>query len=275
MNKSIKAVDYVKWGCLALFAILTISSQIPGAPFLLLCFQWFPLIAFSIIHGCQRYGGKRILVYFIITWVVSNFLEGLSVATGFPFGDYHYMEFPLSIAGVPVGIMPAYFAQSYVALTIAQTLVGVFNKKIEGIYKFIVPLTASFVMTMWDVVSDPTATISGCWTWENGGEFFGVPVTNFFGWVLCVYIFMQIFTLILSKYTPSIKQADTTNNIHFWIEPCIAYACMGIGVLISGFTQTEHIETYRSMAMLSVFLVLFNALMATMRILQNKGNQYS
>ena len=72
MSKKIKPVDYVKWICLALFSILTIVSQIPNAPFLILVFQWFPLIAFAVIHGCQRYGWKNILVYFIITWAVSN-----------------------------------------------------------------------------------------------------------------------------------------------------------------------------------------------------------
>lgn len=275
-NNSQTAIDYVRWGCLVLFAILTIASQIPNVPFILTVLQWMPLIVFAVIHGCQRYGWKNILVYFIVTWVISNTLEGLSIATGFPFGHYHYMDFPISIAGVPIAIMPTYFAQSYIAFTMAQTLIGVYNKKIHGIYKFIVPFSAACVMTMWDVVSDPTAsTVTHGWTWENGGEFFGVPVSNFFGWVLCVYIFMQIFTLILGKYTPSKKQAAIANRMNFWLEPCIAFACMGMGVLISGFTQTEYIEIYRSMAMLSVFLVLFTALMATMRIIQNKGERYS
>lgn len=119
------------------------------------------------------------LIYFVITWVVSNFLESLSIATGFPFGEYPYMDFPINIVGVPIAIMPTYFAQSYVALTMAQALLGVFNKKIKGVYKCIVPLTAALVMTMWDVISDPTAsTITGGWTWKTGGEFFGVPVTT-------------------------------------------------------------------------------------------------
>ncbi|MFV0518850.1 MAG: carotenoid biosynthesis protein [Lachnospirales bacterium] len=271
MEKEERTIDYVKWGCLVLFAILTIASQIPGVPFILQVVQWFPLIAFAVIHGCQRYGWKNMLIYFVITWVVSNFLESLSIITGFPFGNYHYMDSWFKIVGVPIAIMPTYFAQSYIALTMAQALIGIFNKKINGIYKFIVPFTAALVMTMWDVISDPTAsTITGGWTWENGGEFFGVPVSNFAGWVLCVYIFMQIFTLILSKYESTEKQTSVASNKSFWIEPCVAYACMGTGVLISGFTQTEYIEIYRSMAMLSVFLVLFNALMASMRIIQNK-----
>lgn len=270
MENEKRTIDYVKWGCLILFAILTIASQIPGVPFILQVIQWFPLIVFAVIHGCQRYGWKNMFIYFIITWAVSNFLESLSIATGFPFGDYHYMDFPIKIVGVPIAIMPTYFAQSYIALTIAQILIGVFNKKIKGIYKFIVPLTASLIMTMWDVISDPTAsTITGGWTWENGGEFFGVPVTNFAGWVLCVYIFMQIFTLIISNYEPSENQTHVASKKRYWIEPCVAYMCMGMGVLISGFTQSEYVEIYRSMAMLSVFLVLFNALMAYMRIIQN------
>ncbi|MFV0560967.1 MAG: carotenoid biosynthesis protein [Enterococcus sp.] len=266
-------IDYAKWTCLILFAILTVASQIPGVPFILQVLQWFPLIVFAVIHGCQRYGWKKMLLYFVITWAVSNLLESTSIATGFPFGNYHYMDFPIAIAGVPIAIMPTYFAQSYIALTISQVLLGVFGQKIKGIYKFIVPLTASLVMTMWDVISDPTAsTITGGWTWEQGGAFFGVPISNFAGWVLCVYIFMQIFTLIISKHEPTDVQHQVASKKMFWIEPCIAYACMGMGVFISGFTQTQYTDIYTSVAMLSVFLVLFNALMAIMRVVQNKGD---
>ncbi len=275
MNIKNKTVDYVKWICLAAFAVLTIASQIPNVPFILQVFQWIPLIAFAVIHCSQRYGGKYTLIYFLITWIVSNFLESLSVNTGFPFGNYHYMD-AINIGGVPIAIMPTYFAQSYIALTIAQILIGVFNRQVKGIYKFITPLTAALIMTMWDVVSDPTAsTVTGGWTWEDGGEFFGVPISNFAGWVFCVYIFMQIYVLIISRIRLSDKQISVSGKRYFWIEPCIAYAFMGMGVLISGFSQTTYVEIYRSMAMLCVFLVLFNALMAIMRVFQTNTEDLS
>lgn len=47
------------------------------------------LVCFGFLHGSRRYGLKGMIVFFVITWVVSNSLESLSIATGFPFGEYY------------------------------------------------------------------------------------------------------------------------------------------------------------------------------------------
>ena len=59
--------------------------------------------------------------------------------------------------------------------------------------------TAALVMTMYDVATDPVvSTVNSLWIWHDGGEYFGVPISNFAGWVFVVYIFLQIFVLFIS-----------------------------------------------------------------------------
>src|SRR5262245_5726171 len=50
------------------------------------------------------------LIFFVITFIVSNFYENLSILTGFPFGHYHYTEtLGPKLFLVPLLIAPAYF----------------------------------------------------------------------------------------------------------------------------------------------------------------------
>jgi uncharacterized membrane protein len=47
---------------------------------------------------------------------------------------------------------------------------------------FAVPIVAAFIMVGWDVCLDPaSSTIAHIWIWENGGGYFGVPLTNYLG----------------------------------------------------------------------------------------------
>src|SRR5947209_7714537 len=46
--------------------------------------------AFALIHGALRYRWVGVLTFFVISLVVSNVLENVSILTGFPFGHYHY-----------------------------------------------------------------------------------------------------------------------------------------------------------------------------------------
>lgn len=40
------------------------------------------------------------------------------------------------------------------------------------------------------------ANLVHAWVWENGGAYFGVPVSNFLGWYLTNYLIYQSFALI-------------------------------------------------------------------------------
>jgi uncharacterized membrane protein len=61
---------------------------------------------------------------------------------------------------------------------------------LAGLLSLATPAIASFIMVSWDLTIDPMmSTITGNWVWHNGGSYFGVPVSNFLGWYLTVYVF--------------------------------------------------------------------------------------
>ncbi|BCZ47304.1 hypothetical protein psyc5s11_33710 [Clostridium gelidum] len=266
-----KKLDYINWCAVTLIVIITllmkfnIITNVTGRIFI-------PMFIFAWIHGTQRYGLKNMGIWFILTWIVSNLFEGLSIMTGFPFGHYYYAgEMGPRIWNVPIFIMVAYFAISYTSWTVTHVVTSHFNKKIEGIYKFIIPITSALLMTMWDLVTDPQAsTVSSSWIWKDGGNYFGVPISNFIGWVFVVYFFSQIFTLFISNKNLDFSKNSLTSKKMYWVQPCIIYLAMGLGVVIDGFTHVEHTEIYASMGMIAFFTVVFNAGIGLLNIKNSK-----
>ncbi len=227
------------------------------------------LFILAVLHGRERYGGKNIAIFFLITWAVSFFFENLSIATGFPFGFYHYSP-SLGLLTVPLIIIFAYFAIGYLAWMLAHVLTDQYTKKLQGKQVFMVPFIAAFLMVMWDLTVDPiSSTLQSLWVWTTPGAYFGVPISNFFGWFLVVYLFFQIFALYISRY--DILKPEKLSKIFnksYWSEAVAIYGITALGTILSVFYQYNDITI--SMALITVFTMIFVAILALVNIMNKK-----
>lgn len=271
--KHLKTFNKFRWSLIVLFLIVNIllifTYQNPN----LLAIDSFLVTAIlfilAVLHGNERYGKKNIAIFFLITWAVSFFFENLSIATGFPFGFYHYSP-SLGLLTVPLIIIFAYFAIGYLAWTLAHVLTGQYTRKLEGNQVFVIPFIAAFLMVMWDLTVDPiSSTLQGLWVWTTPGAYFGVPISNFFGWFLVVYLFFQIFALYLSRYdTMKPEKLSKISNKPYWMEAAAVYTITALGTILSVFYQYNDITM--SMALITVFTMVFVALLALINILDEK-----
>ncbi|MET8170228.1 carotenoid biosynthesis protein [Streptomyces sp. NPDC005329] len=193
-------------------------------------------IPFAFIHGIRRYGVRQLLTFFVVTFVVSNFFEDLSIITGFPFGDYHYTGAP-KLLEVPIQIGPIYFGLGYLAWLTASALLdnadsrlGRAHGRTGTINLFALPALAAALMTMFDLGSDSiSSTVSHVWIWEHGGGVFGVPYTNYLGWWFVTYLFFQIFALILARPGLNRGPQHTTGLRHGSLaQPALIYTGLGL-----------------------------------------------
>jgi len=123
--------------------------------------------------------------------------ESISLRTGFPFGHYYFTEvMGPKILQVPFFLALAYLGIGYVSWILALLILGYLDKPITGARVLALPLPASSIMLSWDLSMDPNwSTLDHVWTWQQGGAYFGVPLTNFFGWFLTAYLYYQAFAL--------------------------------------------------------------------------------
>ena len=70
------------------------------------------------------------------------------------------------------------------------------------------------------------ADIDHAWVWRDGGSYYGVPTSNFFGWFLTVYIFYQLFALYL-RNRPTIPSRTS-----HWRLAILFYAASAAGNLL-------------------------------------------
>lgn len=172
----------------------------------------------------MRYRWQGVIVFFAITVIVSNFLENLSIVTGFPFGHYQYSDvLGLKVFYVPVLIGPAYIAVGYLAWVLAAIIVP--HSKNWGI-----PILAAVLMVSWDLTFDPTSsTINHWWVWKNGGTYFGVPLSNFAGWAVTTVIIYVLYAIYLSFN----QRAMTFHANEDDVQPIVMYATIAAGSFIA------------------------------------------
>ena len=238
-------------------------------------------VAFALIHGAVRYGWTGILAFVVICLVVSNVLENTSILTGFPFGHYHYTDaLGPKLFLVPLLIGPAYFANGYFAWVIGNVLVGELRRGSSAYLTVAVPFIAAFVMVMWDLTFDPRAsTIQHQWIWEQGGGYFGVPLTNYLGWFFTVYLFLQLFALYV-RFRPGNEAAKNFPRSHF-AQAVLMYAVIGLTPVLTfvvGVSNTRVIDAAgliwqtrsitESVATVSIYTMLFAVALSAVKLIQ-------
>ncbi len=234
---------------------------------------------FALIHGALRYRWSGILAFLVVCLVVSNILENTSILTGFPFGHYHYTSGPMLFL-VPWFIGPSYFATAYLAWMVGVVLIGDVRREVSWFTTVAVPVIGSAVMVMWDLTFDPTAsTIKHFWIWEQGGGYFGVPLTNYVGWFFTVYVFLQLFALFLRFRRAG--AASLPLPASYYAQAVASYAVIGVAAVLSYLVFTGNtvvtdaagvVWQTRSIteaeAAVSIFTMIFVSVLSGMKMLQ-------
>jgi uncharacterized membrane protein len=215
------------WAICFLFALYTISfGLLPGVVSGAIdgLVSTVLLVAFALIHGAKRYGWSSILVFVIICLLISNASENLSIVTGYPFGRYYYTDvLGPKLFLVPALIGGAYVGAGYLSWIVAHVLLDRTDPSNRSSI-WALPVVGAVLMVSWDLSLDPSAsTIGKAWIWIDGGAFFGVPVQNFIGWYLTVFIFLALFSWYQSKQPVGEGQSRP-----FWTQAIIMYFLLGL-----------------------------------------------
>ena len=207
---------------------------------------------FFITHGALFWGLLNIAIFLIITFFVSLLLEIIGSKTGYVFGGkYHYNSDNTPgfiLFGIPVLIPIAWFGIIYMSINFCNYVTNVRFPFEDSINLFFIILTAIFVMLL-DLVLDPLAVDEKRWNWELPGIYYGIPILNFFGWLLVPLLILLIFqqcsyqvTKVISSYSVLFQYAP---GILFIFLPIIASRpCFERGLVIPGYAGVIISFTY-------------------------------
>jgi putative membrane protein len=157
--------------------------------------EWFPrisainvvFISLPLFWGAWKWLKLKIWILGIMALYALT-IENFAILTGFPYGSFEYGP----IIGGKIGEVPWTVGFSWLPILLfAWILVCYIPKFWQRI------VWGALLMTLFDVVLDPGATVLGFWIWENNQGFYGVPWMNFFGWIVSSLLGMWIWEEIL------------------------------------------------------------------------------
>jgi putative membrane protein len=195
------------------------------------------LLSFAVAIAIHGWRGALLLIgaCLLITFSVEN----LGVATGFPFGRYHFEvggALP-RIGAIPLIVGPLYFGVGYLAWVIAGILLDDADLDLGRPFNVIaLPIVASFVLVQWDLVMDPpNSTLQRAWIWHQGGGYFGVPLSNYIGWYGTVWLFFQAFALMMHIRPSLFARPGGRPGAEIRLAPILLYLAIGLSQLVPYF----------------------------------------
>ncbi|GAA0424834.1 membrane protein [Actinoplanes capillaceus] len=136
-------------------------------------------VLLSVTHALLS-RGVRAAAALIGTAMLGGFaVEAIGVATGFPFGSYHYSgQLGPKLLGVPLIIPLAWTWMAWPAWLAALRVAGGRTARI---------VVAAVGLAAWDLFLDPQMVAEGYWRWHDPVPALpgvpGVPIGNYLGWL--------------------------------------------------------------------------------------------
>jgi len=175
----------------------------------------FAFFAAFLLACVPHVGWRRTATFTLAGYLIAFASEWLSINTGFPYGWYYYIDTTSSrelwIAGVPFFDSLSYVFLSYCSYTTALLILSplktcrwnVVTLETRSIRRsFSALLLGSFLQTFLDIVIDPVALQGKRWFlgqiygYREPGLHFGVPLSNYGGWLLTSFCLLAAFQLI-------------------------------------------------------------------------------
>lgn len=272
-------INFALWAFITIYAAARVLQVFPdNVPMLaIIALHILPPILFALLHGAMLYTTRGILIFFAICLLVGNVSENLGVRIGFPFGGYYFTDvMGPKLFAVPILLGLAYLGMAYFSWTLARAILGGMRDPLTGPRVVTVPLVAAFIMVAWDLSMDPVwSTIVHAWIWRNGGAYFGVPISNFLGWYLTVYLIFQLFALYMRRRATNVDRLPSNYSqlavLFYGIAAAgnllllIPHAASAIVVDATG-AQWRASDIVRASAVVSIFLMGGFVFLALLRL---------
>jgi len=198
------------------------------------------IIAIPAYIGLMRsIGYKRGILLIVSIYMFAMIIESIALITGIPYGTFTYNDQTVGFAWSPILI-----GSGYISTLITKNIL------------FQTTLIIVFTLLL-DFIMDHGAVAIGFWHYDEVSFIYGVPFSNFVGWIFSGSIGAVFWLLFTQKITVTktsvLLLVSYLVNLYFWNWICIWHSlwisvCISILLLISLLvidyefsTESEHL----------------------------------
>ncbi|PHQ38679.1 carotene biosynthesis protein [Halorubrum persicum] len=207
-------------------AIALVGSAEGWVPEPLAFNPWFVLFGVLVMRSPLVVGVLPAIDRRAVGWIgvliaYTYAIELLGVATGWPYGSFEYIvSLGPMLGGVPLAL-PVFFIPLVVnAYLLCLLLLG--SRASNGWLRLATVIAAVVAM---DVVLDPGAVALGFWSF-GGGAFFGVPLSNYAGWVLSA----TVAVVTLDRAFAIEGLGDRLRDCEFMLDDMVSFVILWGGI---------------------------------------------
>jgi uncharacterized membrane protein len=232
------------------------------------------VFVFLLIYllGCSLHLGlKRALLFWIIGYGIAWLSEYSSIHNGIPYGYYFYIEQTkgreIWVFGVPLIDSMSYVFLAYASYSMAILVSAPVMRLKKILYVLetrairnspFVTILGAMLFVYLDIIIDPVALDGNRWFlgqlygYPERGVYFGVPISNFAGWLVVGFLMIGALQKI-DNYLYRSGTSDYTGYHYSWrylVGP-VLYA----GILVFNISVTFAIRDYM-LGWVDIFIVL-------------------
>ncbi|SDW32255.1 carotenoid biosynthesis protein [Nitrosomonas oligotropha] len=167
----------------------------------------FTFFAAFLLACVPHLGWRKTLIFTLAGYLIAFTSEKLSITTGFPYGWYYYIDDTshqeLWVWGVPFFDSLSYVFLTYCSYTTALFILSPLATKGTDLitletrairHSWAALILGAFLQTFLDIIIDPVALQGNRWFlgqiygYYEAGLHFGVPISNYLGWLLTSFL---------------------------------------------------------------------------------------
>lgn len=235
----------------------------------------FIFLAFYLFTAILQIGLARTVIFTILAYLIAFLSEYSSTRNGFPYGFYSYIQVTgdkeLWISNVPFMDSLSYTFLSYCSFSLAiffnqgvvwkKNNIQIINFE-KGMQQKIVLYSSIILFVLLDVIIDPVALRGSKWFlgqiyhYHEHGFYFGVPLSNFGGWMIVGFCIIYFFQLINKRFF--------LNSIYQKIDfpykdifgPVLYFSVMIFNVFVAFFIE-EYLLGVCGMLIVGILMAMF------------------
>jgi isopentenyl-diphosphate Delta-isomerase len=194
------------------------------------------LFAIPAFWATRRWLGWRdASLLWAVLGIYALLIETSAIFTGFPYGHFGYSDL---LGAKLFGVTPWTVFLGWTPLIVGAYATA---RAVSSSVTIRVLLT-TLIATSFDLVLDPGAVRLGFWRYGNSDGFYGVPLSNFAGWLVTCLLASIIFEILLARIRPllpsPVQMASSAFLIVFFWTSIAVFAWMFwpavIGIVVIG-----------------------------------------